>query len=47
MRPWLLLAVALPACSDPPDTGNPHTLWIAPDGDERHVKLVDSEPPPW
>ncbi|HEY6177315.1 MAG TPA: hypothetical protein VIX73_22820 [Kofleriaceae bacterium] len=48
MRSLLLLALALPACSDSPDPNkNPTTLWLAPNGDERHAKLVDFEPPPW
>lgn len=47
-----VLPLALAACGSSgsmPDasTTNPTTLWIAPNGDERHVKLVDTEPPPW
>ena len=48
MRSLLLFAIALPACSDSPDPHtNPSTLWLAPDGDEIHAKLVGAEPPPW
>jgi len=41
-------ALALAACGDdtrPP--GNPHVLWLAPDQNETHVKLVDIEPAPY
>jgi hypothetical protein len=40
----LLLLLAAPACSD---DGNPSVLWLALDGDELHVKLVESEPRPY
>ena len=36
--------VMLPGCPSS-DSGNPNTLWLAPDGNETHVKLVESEPP--
>jgi len=42
-RSLLLLFVA--GCPSP--TGNPSTLWLAPDQNETHVKLVDSEPQPY
>ncbi|HSN28948.1 MAG TPA: hypothetical protein VLT45_21825 [Kofleriaceae bacterium] len=42
-RALLLLVVA--GC--PSSSGNPSTLWLAPDQNETHVKLVDSEPPPF
>lgn len=42
-RSLLLLAVA--GCPSP--SGNPSTLWLAPDQNETHVKLVDSEPNPY
>ena len=31
----------------PSDAGNPDVLWLATDGDELHVKLVDREPTPF
>jgi len=34
---------ALAACPDNP-SGNPDVLWMAPDQNETHVKLVASEP---
>jgi hypothetical protein len=42
----LLLLAALPACPSSSD-GNPPVLWLALDGDELHVKLVESEPRPY
>jgi hypothetical protein len=49
MRPpltsLLLGVVALSGCSDSP--GNPKVLWLGPDQNETHVKLVESEPPPF
>ena len=50
MRPsrcmLILGALALPGCpSSEPKAGNPATLWLAPLGDEKHVQLVDTEPP--
>lgn len=41
----LLAALALAACSSPSSSGNPATLWLAPDQAETRVKLVASEPP--
>jgi hypothetical protein len=43
-KPSLLL-LALTGC--PSDSGNPHTLWLAPDQAETRVKLVDSKPIPF
>jgi hypothetical protein len=41
-----LAALALvPGCPAPED--NPPTLWLALDGRETEVKLVDFEPPPF
>ena len=37
--------VALAGC--PNDASNPDVLWLATDGDELHVRLVESEPPPF
>jgi hypothetical protein len=37
--------VALAGCPSP--SGNPSTLWLAPDQNETHVKLIDHEPPPY
>lgn len=49
MRPSLsslvLGVIAVSGCSDPPPAGNPRTLWLAPNVNETHVKLVESEPP--
>jgi len=42
MRHAFLLVVA--AC---PSSGNPDRLWLAPDQNETHVKLVDKEPNPY
>lgn len=53
MRPpltsLLLGAVALSGCPDSnTPTGNPKVLWLAPaDRNETHVKLVDTQPPPF
>ena len=45
-----LLALAavttLGGCSDDP-AGNPRTLWLALDGSETRVRLVDVEPHPY
>ena len=37
--------VALAGC--PGGDSNPELLWLATDGDELHVKLVDAEPLPF
>lgn len=45
MRPLVLVAlVSLAACAN---DGNPHQLWLAPNGTEAAVKLVDHEPDPF
>jgi hypothetical protein len=46
-RALLLVAVAGCPSSSPSHTGNPPTLWLAPDQMETAVKLVDHEPPPF
>lgn len=43
----LLMLLALPACPSSSSDGNPPVLWLALDGDELHVKLVESEPRPY
>jgi hypothetical protein len=56
MRPSLAMlamlpvgALALPGCPSPePGPSNPATLWLSPVGnDEKHVQLIDHEPPPF
>jgi hypothetical protein len=42
----LLLGLLVPGCPSSED-GNPKVLWLNFDGDETHVKLVGSEPPPF
>ena len=46
--PLLLLAsIGLAGCpNDPPET-NAATLWIAPDGVETRLRLVEDRPPPF
>lgn len=41
----LALAALLAGC--PSDPGNPETLWLALDGSETKVKLIDHEPVPY
>jgi hypothetical protein len=36
--------VVLAACPSSSSNSNPSTLWLAPDQNETHVKLVDSQP---
>jgi hypothetical protein len=44
----LIGVVTLGGCpGDPGDSSNPPVLWLATNGDELHVKLVDTEPPPF
>ena len=44
----LFLLLCLPGCPSSDDPGsNPSVLWLAPDGSETRVKLVDSEPRPF
>lgn len=46
MRSLLVLAaIALAGC--PSDPENPRTLWLALDGRETEVQLVDFEPEPF
>jgi hypothetical protein len=52
LGPRVLAVLAAGACGgggSHPDApaGNPRTLWLAPDGSEIHVKLIESEPPPF
>lgn len=46
MKKALALLVLLAGCPSD-DPGNPSTLWLAPDQNETHVKLIDHEPPPF
>jgi hypothetical protein len=39
------LLIVLAACPSSSSNSNPSTLWLAPDQNETHVKLVESEPP--
>ena len=39
-----LVVIAVTGCPDD-GSGNPRTLWLAPDGSELRVKLVDAQPP--
>jgi hypothetical protein len=41
----LVALAALAGC--PSDSSNPEVLWLATDGDELHVRLVESEPTPF
>jgi hypothetical protein len=41
-----LALLVLAGCPDN-NNGNPSTLWLAPDQNETHVKLIDHEPPPF
>lgn len=43
--PPIVLATLLAGC--PSDPGNPETLWLALDGSELEVKLIDHEPIPY
>jgi hypothetical protein len=40
-----MMLAGLAGC--PSDPSNPGVLWLATNGDELHVRLVDSEPPPF
>lgn len=42
-----LVLLALAACPGDDTSGNPDTLWLAPDMAETAVKLVDKEPTPF
>jgi hypothetical protein len=43
----LIGVVALAGCPSNSDSGNAGTLWLAPDQNETHVKLVESPPDPY
>lgn len=43
----LVAMAVLVACGPPASDKNPATLFLAPDQQETHVKLVDSDPPPY
>lgn len=48
ITPLLLGLLVLPGCPSPsPGDGNPKVLWLAPDGSETRVRLVDAEPHPF
>ena len=40
-----LVALLLAGC--PSEDTNPKTLWLAPDGSELELQLIDHEPPPF
>lgn len=40
-----MFALLLAGCPD--DDTNPRQLWIAPDGSELDLQLIDHEPPPF
>ena len=42
-----LMLLVLSACPGDDGNGNATTLWLAPDGAETRVKLVESEPTPY
>jgi hypothetical protein len=42
-----LLLFALAGCPGDDDAGNAPTVWLAPDGSELRVKLVEDRPPPF
>jgi hypothetical protein len=42
-----LVLLVLAGCPDDTPPGNPPVLWLAPDQNETHVKLIDHEPPPF
>lgn len=41
-----LLLLLVTGCPSDPQT-NPAVLWLSPDQNETHVKLIDHEPPPF
>ena len=47
MRAPLLAAMVVSLAGCPSDPSNPETLWLALDGSELRVKLVDHEPKPY
>lgn len=42
-----LLLLALAGCPDDEPQVNAETLWLAPDGVETEVRLVEDRPPPF
>ena len=46
MKRLLPFAVLLAGCPNHP-SGNPDVLWLAPNGSEVIIQLIDHEPPPW
>jgi hypothetical protein len=42
-----LFALALAGCPGDDDAVNAPTLWLAPDGAETRVKLIEDRPPPF
>ena len=46
LLPLALIGVGLLAGCPGPD-GNPPVLWLAPNGSEIVIQLLDHEPPPW
>ncbi|HEU0031527.1 MAG TPA: hypothetical protein VFQ53_12900 [Kofleriaceae bacterium] len=46
---WLVVLGVLAGCPGDDDGGggNAATLWLAPDGMETEVRLVETEPPPF
>ncbi len=46
MNRFLPLSLLMAACG-PPANSNPPVLWLAPDQNETHVKLVADEPDPF
>ena len=46
MRAAPLLLLVLAGCPDDGDKNAP-TLWLAPNGSETQLRLVESEPPPF
>jgi hypothetical protein len=47
VKKYLPLALlALGACPNNKN-GNPDVLWLAPNGSEVVIQLIDHEPPPW
>ena len=47
MRAALLVAATVMLAGCPSDPSNPETLWLALDGSELKVKLIDHEPKPY
>ena len=47
MKSVVIVMVLLGVAGCPGDDTNPPTLWLALDGSELHVKLIDHEPPPF